>query len=152
MRHQLPQSLLVMAATLCLAGVVSAQSLLQADCTSDDKQAVLQLANNGKGSLAVVKGDSNYSCDLSLTAIEGPPFTDNATGMLVLDLSREVCAPAAAKRQVQRTVAIHIADPKLTSREATAVIERRASVFQCQVKQLDKAGLAKLFAAMASSN
>jgi len=137
-------SAMILMTSLGVAGSAAADAMLQAGCAVDSKQAELLLDATGKGNVEVVNGGTRYSCALQLSGIEGPPFSDNATGMLVLDLAKTDCAPAGAGRKVQRTVALHITDPKLVSREAMAVIERRSGVFQCQVGQLDIDALAKL--------
>jgi len=111
--------------------------VVRAECHSGDRQAVVSLAASGEGVVEGGQGAAAYRCQLELEAVEGPPFGENASGMLILETSKQGCEPAAAKDIVQLEVFVHIADPELPSREALAVIERRVAMFECQVPVLD---------------
>jgi hypothetical protein len=150
MNTKLPLSAMILMTSLGLAGVANAADVVQANCAVDSKQASLLLDANGTGSVEVVSGGTRYNCTLQLASIEGPPFTETAAGMLVLEFDEAVCTPAAAKRQLQRDVFLHIADPLLPTREGMAVIERRSGVFQCGIQQLDMVSLTKLYEQLAT--
>lgn len=124
--------------------VLAETPVINAACQVDGKQASIQLAADGTANLTVTHGDAGYDCGLRLAGVEGPPFTDNATGMLLLEMSRGSCEPAAMKRKVQRTVDLHITDHTQASNEAMAVIERRTGVFKCAIRALDMPALRKL--------
>lgn len=130
-------SVLVATALFAAAPLSAAEGLLQAACNSGGKQAEIHMDAAGQGRLTMQAGEQGYSCELALHSVEGPPFGDNATGMLVIGLAKGGCEPAAAKRQVQRHVFVHLTAPETAGAEAMAVIERRAGVFQCQVAPLD---------------
>lgn len=126
-------------------GVQAAEAVVSATCEVDGKKALIRLDADGAASLQR-SGDETYACSLGLGAVEGPPFSDNATGMLTLELSRGECDVKGAQRKVQRNVNLHIADPAEPSKEAMAVVERRAGVFKCAIPKLDMDGLRKLAA------
>jgi hypothetical protein len=119
-------------------------AVVQAECEAAGKKASILMDHAGSALVQVGEGDGAYRCQMGLDNVEGPPFSDNATGMLVLELARHDCTPASAKRKVQRDVFLHISDPKLASREGMVVVERRVALLQCRIPKLDLAMLAKL--------
>ncbi len=147
---------LTTAALACVLGAshaVAAQTpVVEAACQASGKHAAILMTNEGNASAAVGEGEAAYRCGLTLVGVSGPPFTDNATGMLLLEFRRGACDPAAAKRKVQRTVDLHITDHTQASNEAMAVIERRTGVFKCAIRTLDMPGLSKLAQPLVGKN
>lgn len=142
-RFTLPGLSLTLA--LALAGAAHAEdAVVQAQCVAGQKQADLHLDKIGKGHVEVRVDNDSYSCELALASVEGPPFSDNATGMLVVEFDDAACTPKAAQHKLQLDVFLHISDPLKPTREGMAVIERRVGVFQCQIRQLDMPGLTQL--------
>lgn len=133
-------------ALLAIMPARAADALLQANCTVDGKQAGVQLDKAGEATMTMKVGNESYGCNLKFAAVEGPPFSENATGMLVLDLATDSCEPSANKRRVHRNVSLHLTDPATPGAEAMAVIERRTGVFQCKVGPVDMEALKALAA------
>lgn len=145
MTTRLPLHLFTLAATLGLSVAQAAdKTLLQASCSLGEKQAELVVSPAGDAHLTMRQGDASFGCSLRLTALEGPPFSDNATGMLVLELERTSCDSKAQERKLQRDVFLHIEDPGQPAGEGMAIIERRAGVFQCKLGPVDMQGLTTL--------
>lgn len=130
--------------TLGAASAATSPVVAQSTCKVGSSVAILSLDAKGAGALAMTHEDASYSCHLRLADVQGPPFSENATRMLTVELSRAGCDTPSVKRRVQRTIDLHIAVPKAGATDSMALIERRGGVYQCVIDVLDLDALGEL--------
>lgn len=138
----------VLVGTTLLLSVATGQAAdsVQASCHAGDNTVSLRMDAQGVGSVQAGKGADAFSCALKLETVEGPPFGQSMTGMLVLTFDREDCEPKASSRKLLPEIALHVADPQGAHDSGMTIIHRRPMVFDCQVGGFDLEAVSKLVA------
>jgi hypothetical protein len=143
-----PRRLPVVLGTCVLLSVTAVQAadVVDAACSAGDTTAVIRMDESGAGHLEARAADQGFSCELKLELLEGPPFSESMTGMLVLSFDREACQPAAAGRRVMPEIALHVSDPLGSPATGMTMIHRRPTIFDCAVAGFDLAAIRRLAA------
>jgi hypothetical protein len=129
---------------LLSAATVQAADSVVADCSAGDTNAVISMAATGAGTLQGNSGEDSFSCDLKLAVLEGPPFSESMTGMLILTFDREQCQPRAVNRKLMSDISLHIEEPMGTPVSGMTMINRRPVLFECRIVGFDLAAVRKL--------
>lgn len=132
------------ACALLSAAAVQAADVVDANCSAGDTTAVIRMDETGAGRLETRSGEQAFSCQLKLEVLEGPPFGESMTGMLVMTFDREDCQPGSVSRRVMPEIALHVADPLGTPTTGMTMIHRRPTLFDCEIAGFDLSAIRKL--------
>lgn len=131
--------------TALLSGAqAQAADTVAVDCQADNAAAAIRMDAAGAASLAASIGEQTFNCAMKLEVLEGPPFSDNMTGMLVLTFDRGSCEPKAMTRKVMPEVSLHIEQPLAEPVSGMTMVQRRPVLYQCSVQAFDLDAIMKL--------
>jgi hypothetical protein len=138
-------------AVLGMITLVASSSLMAADaltvaCSAAGSKAAFRMDAEGRGSLEAESAGNAYVCDLQLKVLEGPPFSQGMTDMLVLTFERQACKSALARRRLMKEFSLHITDPQGLNQTGMTVIERRPVLLDCKVAVFDLEAVRQLAA------
>jgi hypothetical protein len=142
--HSKPIKVLTVLLGLYSTHTPAQSNVVEMSCSQEQNTIEINLGLNGDGRMSVDYNGTKTTCPLKTEEIKGPPFTQHAGDMLLIEALVGQCTPIPNNDILMNELFVHIYEQESTHPTGRLLVVRRTRAFDCKVTILDLKALKPL--------